>query len=360
MPGRRGRVAVASTVAVVVAVVAVVAGTAAVRKRRTVETDAAPAATAAIVRQTLVESATVVGEVGYGTAVPVDVRATGTVTWVPEQGATLARGSQVARVDDGPVVLLYGALPMYRPLGAGAEGHDVGQLTQNLKALGYTGFAANTRFTAATATAVRRWQRDLGLPESGVVEVGRVVFTAGPVRVATVSVRPGAAAPAQVLAVTATTRIVSANALAGTAAWAGRGARVTVRLQDGRVVPGVVTATATATSAGASGQPAEGGGAAEGARGNGVRITVELTGSGTADVPEQTGVEVTHVLRRRVDVLTVPVAALLALAEGGYGVEVVEPAGTRVVAVKTGLFADGRVEISGDGLREGQHVGMPA
>ena len=58
--------------------------------------------------------------------------------------------------------------------------------------------------------------------------------------------------------------------------------------------------------------------------------------------------------------LTVPVAALLALAEGGYGVEVVDGSTSHYVAVETGLFAGGRVEVSGDGLAEGMTVGMPA
>ena len=58
--------------------------------------------------------------------------------------------------------------------------------------------------------------------------------------------------------------------------------------------------------------------------------------------------------------LTVPVAALVALREGGYGVEVVEGDQPRIVAVKTGLFANGRVEVTGDGLAEGMKVGMPA
>ena len=57
--------------------------------------------------------------------------------------------------------------------------------------------------------------------------------------------------------------------------------------------------------------------------------------------------------------LTVPVAALVALAEGGYGVEVVDGRRTRYVAVETGLFAGGRVEVTGDGLAEGMTVGMP-
>jgi multidrug efflux pump subunit AcrA (membrane-fusion protein) len=75
---------------------------------------------------------------------------------------------------------------------------------------------------------------------------------------------------------------------------------------------------------------------------------------------DSASVEVDFTASERKDVLTVPVAALLALAEGGYGVEVVSGSTSRVVAVETGLFADGRVEVTGGDLAEGMTVGMPA
>ena len=60
---------------------------------------------------------------------------------------------------------------------------------------------------------------------------------------------------------------------------------------------------------------------------------------------------------RREDVLAVPVNALVALLEGGYAVEVVEDDGSRrYVRVETGLFEDGLVEVSGDGLEAGDTV----
>lgn len=63
------------------------------------------------------------------------------------------------------------------------------------------------------------------------------------------------------------------------------------------------------------------------------------------------------------DVLAVPVNALLALAGGGYAVEVVDKGGKhRLVPVTTGLFDDdgGLVEVSGRGLSAGQNVVVPA
>jgi hypothetical protein len=56
------------------------------------------------------------------------------------------------------------------------------------------------------------------------------------------------------------------------------------------------------------------------------------------------------------DVLVVPVGALLALAEGGYGVEIEQNGQRHLVAVKTGLFSNGQVEVSGPGLAAGAKV----
>jgi len=54
----------------------------------------------------------------------------------------------------------------------------------------------------------------------------------------------------------------------------------------------------------------------------------------------------------------IPVTALLALAGGGYAVEVPDGAATKLVAVETGLFADGYVEVSG--VEAGVEVVVPS
>jgi hypothetical protein len=57
------------------------------------------------------------------------------------------------------------------------------------------------------------------------------------------------------------------------------------------------------------------------------------------------------------DVLAVPIRALLALADGGYGVEVVAPTGVHhLTAVTTGLYTSTDVEVSGAGLHAGTTV----
>ncbi|MCH7670330.1 MAG: hypothetical protein IIC71_14180 [Acidobacteria bacterium] len=60
------------------------------------------------------------------------------------------------------------------------------------------------------------------------------------------------------------------------------------------------------------------------------------------------------------DVLAVPVAALVALVEGGYAVEVDTGGGSiQLVAVDPGFYADGLVEVSGTTLRAGDQVLVP-
>lgn len=62
----------------------------------------------------------------------------------------------------------------------------------------------------------------------------------------------------------------------------------------------------------------------------------------------------------REDVLAVPVNALLAQQGGGYAVEVTGADGTtRRKPVTLGMFADGKVEVSGKGIKEGLDVGVP-
>ena len=92
-----------------------------------------------------------------------------------------------------------------------------------------------------------------------------------------------------------------------------------------------------------------------------VALTVTLddpAATGTVDQAPVTGGLTSD---SRKGVRAVPVNALLALAEGGYGVRVVDAAGPgRIVRVTPGLFARGMVEITGDGLTEGTRVEVPA
>ncbi|MEU5515066.1 peptidoglycan-binding domain-containing protein [Streptomyces griseoaurantiacus] len=401
----------------------------------------------AVTRATLTERTEIDGRLGHGPQVPFPVRAEGTVTWLPATGATVRRGQQVLRVDDRPVVLLYGSLPMYRELGvrrpaarapeggensaasgggasaasggeaggtgAGAKaspgatggvtspdtasitpaapprplhGMDVKQFEANLSALGYSGFTVDESYTELTAAAVKRWQADLGLPRTGRVGLGDVVYASGPVRIAGTSARVGEAASGDPVSYTSTSRMVTVGVPAGDTDWARRGSEVSVELPDGHTVTGTVASLGSAASAPSGGEDGGGdggggdGGADGGSDGGGrsatVSVVITFEDQGALGRLQSGPVTVRHTEKQRKNVLTVPVAALTALAEGGYGLELADDgddgddggeeksgrAGDgsgRFVAVKTGLFAGGRVEVSGPAVHEGMKVRIP-
>lgn len=320
-----------------------------------------PPATAEVTRMTLVETTTLPGTLGYGEEVPVAASGEGTLTWIAATGSTVMRGEPLFKVDERPVVALYGEVPPYRTLRVGLTGSDVRQLEDNLAALGYTGFTVDDVFTAGTAAAVRVWQTSLGLAVTGTVERGQIVFTPGPVRIAEHSARVGATLRGggeTVLSYTGTTRLVTVQLTVADQALAVGGGKVTVTLPGGKSVAGTIAKVDTVATAPEQAAPTPGrsGSTASAAR---IPVTVALADQQALGTLEAAPVDVAFVSQAREGVLAVPVAALLALPKGGYGVEIVDGRSTRVVAVQTGLFAAGRVEVSGGGIAAGMKVGMP-
>ncbi|WP_433051222.1 peptidoglycan-binding protein [Dactylosporangium sp. CS-033363] len=309
----------------------------------------APAKTAQVTRQTLVDTENHDGKLGHGDSRTLTGRGAGTLTEVPAVGTTVQRGQALYRTDDTPIILLYGVLPSYRTLTAGAEGADVKQLEENLAALGYTGFTVDDEYSSATASAVRKWQGDLGLTRTGTVESGRIVYATGPVRVDEHKAEAGDPSGGAILAYTSTTPVVTLDLDTDDQRLAKSGSAVAAKLPDGRSVPGKIAAVQTVI------KPAEGNDPAA----TKYRLTITPDDAKAFDGLDQMTVTVTFTAGRRENVLAVPVQALLALAEGGYGVQVVENGTTRVVAVKLGMFAAGKVEVAGDGIAAGTVVGMP-
>jgi peptidoglycan hydrolase-like protein with peptidoglycan-binding domain len=313
---------------------------------------AMPPATAAVTRQTLVDQQDKDGKLGYGDQATIAARLAGTLTMVPAVGRTVTRGKPLFKVDNTPVVLLYGSLPAYRTLAPGVEGADVKQFERNLWALGYRGFTVDDTYSSATATAVRKWQKDLGLTRTGSVETSRIVYAAGAIRVDERKAEPGdqLGPGAAVLTATETSRIATVDLDVADERLAKVGATVQVTLPDGTVLPGKITDAETIIVPGEGQQPDT----------TSVEVTIGFPAGKRPQGLDQASVTVAFTAAQRKDVLTVPVAALLALAEGGYGVQVVDGATTKIVAVQTGLFASGRVEVTGGGLADGTVVGMPA
>jgi hypothetical protein len=310
-----------------------------------------PPATATVTRTTLTETATVDGTLGYGDTTVVKARATpnATVTWLPTEGRTISRGEPVFKADDAPVVLLYGSATLYRSLRPGVAGADVKLVERNLSALGYDGFTVDDEYTSATADAVRQWQDDLGVAETGVVEPGNVVVASGRIRVTTRQAQRGDAANGPILTYTGTTRNVIVPLDVDKQDLAKRGVAATVELPGGNRVNGTVTSVGSvATTTGAENQQT-----------TTIDVTVTVADQEALGALDEAPVDVILQSEQRRDVLAVPVGALVALAEGGYGMQVVEGSSSRYVAVKTGMFADGKVEVSGDGVTEGLLVGVP-
>jgi hypothetical protein len=86
-------------------------------------------------------------------------------------------------------------------------------------------------------------------------------------------------------------------------------------------------------------------------------LTVTPSDAAATGTGDGIAVQVSLTVQSVHHVLAVPIAALLALAGGRYGLEVVEPSGHhRLVGVSTGVFAGGEVEVSGSRLVPGTRV----
>lgn len=309
-----------------------------------------PAETAQVTKETLVDRSDHDGTLGHGDTTTISARAGGTVTTLPAADSTITRGKSIYRIDNRPVTLLYGSLPAYRTLAPGVTGADVKQFEKNLWALGYRGFTVDTDYTSATAAAVKDWQDDLGLTETGRVETGQIVYAAGPVRIDSRTVQAGAVVQpgSAILDVTGTARVATVELDVDDQRLARKGAGVKVTMPDGSVANAKITGVETKVIPATQQDDAQ------------TKIVVTISFTGSPKAMDASAVTASFVASQRTNVLTVPVAALLALAEGGYGLQVVDGTSTHIMAVETGLFADGKVEVSGDGLTAGMKVGMPS
>jgi len=335
-------------------------------------------ATAAAVRTTLSNTVQVGGSIGYDGSYTIAALhgGGGVYTWLPELGAVIKQGQPLYSVGNVPVPLLYGSLPAYRQFDVGmSDGADVGQLTRDLITLGYgDGLTQSNHYSSATATAVQRWQRALGLQATGQIPVGDVVFEPGPIRVTSVAPSVGTSAGGgTVLAATSTTPIVAVDLDVSEEYLVKPGDAVTIVLPDGTSTVGghIETVGTVATCPGGGGIGAGGGG------GSADQSPCESGGSGTTSTPtvpvtitldstppgaaiDQAPVNVNITTQTAGNVLAVPVNALLALAGGGYGVDVVTGKTSHLTGVSTGLYSDTLVQVSGSGITVGTLVEVPS
>ncbi|MGW0580115.1 hypothetical protein ACWD25_30065 [Streptomyces sp. NPDC002920] len=365
---------------------------------------ATPSVSSVVVRRTdLSDSVSMDGTLDYGIPRAIGGPSTGTVTWLPAVGATIARGQQLYRVDNRPAVVFYGSTPLYRRLDTvGMVGPDVRVVADNLRALGYDigaqpqagtlvtpsradaaqesggpeesegveksegGEAASgspspavsgnpspaassvpqrvqpgdSVLTQGLMAAIGRWQRDTRVPETSVLESGDVVVTTGAVRVAQLKVQKGDAASGELLSVTVTGKRVTVQTSEGDSSAFRKGNAVEVTLPDGSTVPGRISVVGTMIRSGS-----EDGGDAGSDLTRTITVVLDEDKARTAVRGiDSAPVQVRFPGRTNKDVLVVPVGALLALSEGGYAVQL---RNGKLIKVTTGLFAKGLVEISG-------------
>lgn len=298
-----------------------------------------------VTRKTLEQREEFAGSLGYGERFSLPGQASGTVTWVPEEGTVIDPGEVLYEVDDRPTYWAEGLLPMYRPLTQGSEGNDVEQLQHYLQADGYLdeSLEVDGKYGATTRNAVKAWQDDHGLEKTGRIDASQLLFLPyQAIRVASTP-RVGEVAQGGILEVSLPKLFVSVDV----------GARKK-EVFEGRPTVEVETADGTHFSATVESVTAQQSQDTFGEQR--YRIRLELEGAVDQE-PGEVTVEVIDVLAE--NVLTVPVRALVALVEGGYAVEATRSDGTTEYrAVDIGKFADGWVEITGE-IAEGDAVVVP-
>lgn len=279
-----------------------------------------PTATVTARRGDLSEERGLPAQLGHGDQWTIALGGEGTVTTSRAAGDRVGVGDELVRVDDRPVTLAEGDVPLYRELAlrststrdeAGDRvglmtGDDVRQLQRFLLDAGFDDdgrLADDGEFGPTTERAVEDWQRAVGHPATGRVDGRQLVFSPQPLRIAA-DLRAGAAA--QDVSVTSTTPQVTVQLGTRDRILFAVGAEVDVELDEERTVAGVVREVQRVSAD------------------DGGQVTQAVVD--VADAPADAPASVRVVARRTLAqaAVLVPVNALLALAEGGWAVEVVD------------------------------------
>jgi hypothetical protein len=314
-----------------------------------------------------------------------------TYTALPSVGDVIKEDRSVYSVSDEAVPLLYGSVTVYRAFSVGmSDGADVGELTQDLVTLGYgAGLTQSNHYSSATAAAVERWKNALGMPATGEILLGSVVFEPGPIRVTSVTPSIGSAVGGggggasadggggTVLTATSTTPVVTVDLDVSQEYLVKPGDAVSIVLPSGTsTVGGRIesvgdVATCPSGSGTGSGTGAQSGSSSAStstcSSGGGgtssdptVPVTITLDSSPPGSTLDEAPVNVDITTQTANNVLAVPVNALLALQGGGYGVDVVTGSTSHLVGVTTGLYANNMVQVSGSRIGPGMRVQVPS
>jgi peptidoglycan hydrolase-like protein with peptidoglycan-binding domain len=299
------------------------------RAPATASSDEDEPATVIADRTTLTSNLLLNGSLSYGDEISLPGR-NGIVTGLPGAGDEIAVGHSLYEVDGRPVIAIRGSRPFWRSLEQGmGDGPDVTQLEQALVDFGFgSGITVDDEFTWSTASAVKAWQKALGLERTGSIALGDIVaVNAGSVRVASVTARLGDQAQQSPLSYTSTVLQAVADLTDAQAREI-----VPATVDPGGDPTGVDGETTSASATVTFDDPTA-------AAGIGLRAVKVILASESVD-----------------DALVIPVTALLATLDGGYAVDVIRSGETVRVPVEVGLIADTRVQIIGGELAEGDVV----
>ena len=288
------------------------------------------------------------GRVGHGTQEALKLTGNGTITGLPTVGDVVQFGHPIAEVDGEPVLLLQGSRPAWRELGpTTTNGEDIRQLETALVAMGYVAaddITVDDDWDSDTTAAVKAMQGLNGMPVDGRLGTNEIVFSPDVVRIAKVAGALGDNAEAAGIEISGLDQSVTATVKSSKVKLFEVGKPVTVTMPNDDEIDGTV-ASIGASVAGEDGS---------------ITYPVEIT-TEALDVDDGTTVDVELDVVSAKDAIAVPAEAVLALAEGGYAVEVPDSSsltGTRLVRVKLGTFADGWVQVTGD-VKAGDQVVVP-
>lgn len=374
---------------------------------------AASLVTVPVEQRVLTATVTARGSVGYGSAAPVtltgsvaaegDTVAAQLVTKAPTAGRTVREGDVLLEISGRPVLVLKGAVPMYRTVERGSTGDDVRQIRAAMRRLlPARGLSASGPLDDRTLAAVSAWYTKRGYRAAGPtaeqreqlqrlqdavttaagggqaltdakaalaefrktygdkVPSGEILFLpALPVRLTEVTAKVGAPASGPVATVADPSPVVSADVATEDADLLKVGMPATLRLDTGETVGGTVTVigAAAATKPAEDGEDGDGDQTATRA-GVAVRVVPREPGRLVKLAGQSLKIDIT-VGGTDEAVLTVPVAAVFTGSDSQARVSVQSGAeGTREVPVTTGLTVDGYVQVTprDDDLRAGDRV----
>lgn len=308
--------------------------------------------TVAIEQGTLQGERNVRGKITYSDPQTILANTSGILTAAGPPNTLVNIGQTLFSINDDPTFLFRGSFPVWRELSEGIRpGTDVQQLEATLKELGYFNREPDQTFAAPTTTAIKAWQKDNHLEQTGTIPLGRIIFLPDTVRIDSHEIRIGAPASSgsAVIKTTSGNKIITGNMHLEDQALLNIDAPVNITLPQADITRGKITAI---------GSPAP-------TSPDSPEIIIPFIA--TLDDPSaagnyiQTEVTITFFTETRENVFFVPVEALLAFDTETFGVEIVNPDGTRQrVRVKTEFFTNGHVQISGENIEKDKQVAVPS